>query len=658
MILKSCMSSGIKELYEFNDFVLDVGERVLRRGGEHIPLSEKTFETLSVLIRRAGHLVTKDEMMQLVWPDSFVEENNLDKNISLLRQALGEKKGEIRFIRTVRGQGYRFVAAVSRGGAEPVPELEFQRRHAPSDIETGGVGPAQKDPNPFGKKERATRIGVIAAVATALSLLIIGAYYFYFTRGNGPNEVLKGSAVRSIAVLPFENATQDPDAKYLSDGISESLINRLSQISNFTVMSRSSAARYKGSELDAQEIGDELGVQAVLSGSVNLVGDQLVVTIRLDDARDGRHIWGDQYVRKFADILEMQSEIAQEVTSQLRIRLSGAEREQLAKNYTQNAEAYQLYLKGVYFWNKYPAKEYEKSREYYEQAIDIDPKYALAYSGLSDYYGYAANNGSVLPADNWSKAEAAAEKALAIDDSLSEAHNSLAAVKMYFYRDWDSAEREFKRAIETDPKNTEAHQLYGGFLIIRGRPQAGIAEKRIAIDVEPLSLRLNRQLGRALYWIRDFDGAIDQYRKTLELDSNDAYTHELLGNAYEKKQMQKEAIAEWSKALRLNEEVQMADMLDRVSAGSGFDAAVRSLWSKRIEEFTQKSATGRYIPAMNFATAYAHLRDKENAFKWLTKAELERNRLIFDLKLEPIFDEWKTDPRFAQLLARVGPTAG
>ncbi|MGI8812124.1 MAG: winged helix-turn-helix domain-containing protein [Pyrinomonadaceae bacterium] len=645
------MACDHKELYAFDGYTLDVAEHLLLRGTEHVAVSEKTFETLCVLVRNAGRLVTKDELMRQVWTDSFVEENNLDKNISLLRQALGEKKGEMKFIRTVRGQGYRFVADVTSGSpTEPVtPQLVIS--------DSDAVMPERRAPEiqdairRTGDNQKTRRaLFIFAAVALCLTI----AAGLYFTWGNVSTEPKNSASVDSIAVLPFENDAQGPDAEYLSDGISESLINRLSQISNLKVMSRSAVSRYKGVEQDAQKVGGELSVRAVLSGSVNQLGDQMVVTVRLDDARNGQHIWGEQYVRKLADILTVQSEIARDVTSKLKIRLSGAEQEKLTKNYTQNPDAYQLYLKGIYYWNKYPAKEYEKSREYYQQAIDVDPKYALAYSGLSDYYGYAANNGTVPPGDNWSKAEAAAEKALMLDDSLGEAHNSLAAVRMYFYHDWEGAEREFERALESNPNSAEAHQLYGGYLIIRGRSAAGLDEKKKAVEIEPMSLRLNRQLGRAFYWIRDYDGAIDQYRKTLELDSNDAYTHELLGDALEKKELQKEAVAEWSRALRLNDEQELAATLDRTFLRSGFGAAVRSLWQKRTDQFKEKSNSGRYLPAMNYALAYTRLGDKEKAFAWLAKAEPERNRLIFDLKLEPIYDTLKTDTRFGEIMGRAG----
>ncbi len=395
-------------------------------------------------------------------------------------------------------------------------------------------------------------------------------------------------------------------------------------------------------------------MQAILLGRVIQRNDLLTLRLELVDARTENVIWTEQYNRKQADLVSLQNEIARDVSNKLRVKLSGAEQQKLTKSYTENVEAYQLYLKGRYYWYKFPAKEYEKSRDYYQQAIDVDPNYALAYAGLAEYYGFAAANGVLPPDENWLKSEAAVNKALALDDTLPDAYNALAGVTLYYHDDWAKAERELKRAIELNANYPEAHSHYATNLLDFGRSEEALAQMKKALELDPLSLRFNRNLAMGFYYLRQYDHAVEQYQKTLELDPNDVYTHELLGNTYEQKGMQKEAISEWSKALRLTEANEAATMLERNFAASGFNAAFRVLWQKKLEQLNEKARSGKYVPAMNFTLAYARLADKEQAFAWLAKAEKERNRLIFDVKLDPIYNSLRDDPRFQNLLRRVG----
>ncbi|MGI8640800.1 MAG: FlgO family outer membrane protein [Pyrinomonadaceae bacterium] len=499
-------------------------------------------------------------------------------------------------------------------------------------------------------------------VSAIIAVVLLGAisaiaYFAFFTKSNTKQ-------IESIAVMPFVNESGNADVEYLSDGMTETLISSLSNIPKLNVKARSSVFRYKGKELDFQKIAQELKVQAILFGRVIQRGDQITLNLELVDAQTENILWAEQYNRKQTDLVSLQSEIALDVSQKLKIKLSGVEQQKLTKNYTANTEAYQLYLKGLFYWNKFPTKEYEKSRDYFEQAIDVDPIYALAFSGLADYYGFRANSGLVPPDEYWLKAEAAANKALALDASLGEAHSSLAAVKMYYYRDWAGAERELKQAIELSPNNSETHQLYGGYLIIHGRFDEGLAEHKKALELEPLSLRLNRNLARAFYRIRDYDRAIEQYQKTLELVPNNAFTHRLLGDAYQEKGMQKEAVAEWSKALRLTgdtgavttltDDQESAMLLERTFAASGFNAAVRALWQRELEKLNEKTRREEYFSAMEYVIAYTRLADKEQAFAWLAKAEQERNWLIFQAIRDPRYDSLHSDSRFQDLLRRVG----
>jgi tetratricopeptide (TPR) repeat protein len=323
--------------------------------------------------------------------------------------------------------------------------------------------------------------------------------------------------------------------------------------------------------------------------------------------------------------------------------LSLADEQKLAKNYTQNTEAYQAYLKGLYYWNKGPAPGYEKSRDYFQQAIDLDPSYALAHSGLALFYSYAAANGLLPPDENWPKTEAEANKALALDETLAESYNPLAAVKLYYYRDWPAAERYFRRGIELDPNFAEIHNHYALCLYLFGQNEEALTEIQRAVELEPLSLRFNLSRGMILFSLRQYDRAIDQLRKTLELEPNFALAHEWLGNAYEQKGMHKEAIAEWGKALTLNDEGELASTLERAYAASGFETAVRALAQKKLERLNEKTGRGDYVPAIEYVTAYTRLGEKEQAFAWLTKAVEERNRFALEIKVNPIFDNLRSD---------------
>ena len=370
--------------------------------------------------------------------------------------------------------------------------------------------------------------------------------------------------------------------------------------------------------------------------------------------RTGNQLWGEQYNRKMKDLVALQSEIARDVSEKLRLRLTSTEQQRLARRGTENTEAYQAYLKGRYYWSKYPAPGFEKSRDYFQQAIDLDPTYALAYTGVADYYGFASAIGFLPPNENWPKAAAAANKALALDDTLAEAYNPLAAVKLYYYRDWPAAERYFRRAIELNPNYAEVRLHYALCLVRLGRGEEALAEVQRAIALDPLSVRANANWASILFEMREYDRAIDQFRKTLELDPNIAPTHESLGYAFEHKGRYGEAIAEWSKALTLSGAGAQASSLERTYAASGFEAAVRALTQQRLEKLNERMKRGEYVPAIEYVTAYIRLGDKEQGFVWLEKAVQERNGSALEINANPIYDKLHDDPRFQDLMAREG----
>src|SRR5712691_10965772 len=443
--------------------------------------------------------------------------------------------------------------------------------------------------SPWWRKRAALWIGAAALIA----VLGAGGWYYGFAR--------RGETIDSVAVLPFVNASADPNTEYLSDGITESLINSLSQLPHLKVMSRDSAFMYKGKETDARTVRQALGVRAVFKGRVMQRGDNLDISAELVDARDNSHIWGQQYSRKSSDIFALQGELAKEITGMLRMRLTGEDEERMAKSYTVNPEAYQDYLKGRFWWNKRSEDGADKGIEYFQQAIAKDSTYALAYDGLADGYNILGNYGYVPPKEAYPKAKEAALKALQIDDTLAEAHTSLAFVKTDYDWDWSGAEKEFQRAIELNPNYAYAHALHGYHLFRMGRFEDAIAENKRALELDPLSLVANRILGQAFYYARKYDQAIEQLRKTLELDPNFTLAHMFLGMAYVQESKYKEGLAEIEKELGVSHgNAQALSVLGHAYAVAGRRVEAQKALGQLNELSKQK-----FVPAAYMAIIYA-----------------------------------------------------
>jgi eukaryotic-like serine/threonine-protein kinase len=454
-----------------------------------------------------------------------------------------------------------------------------------------------------------------------------------------------------LAVLPFVNGSADPNAEYLSDGISESLINSLSRLPNLKVMSRDSAFRYKGKDTDAQIVARELGVRTVLKGRVTQLGGNLAISAELIDATDSSHIWGQQYSRKPADIFALQEKIAKEITKALRLRLTGQEEKSLARTYTTNPEAYRGYLQGRYWANKRTEDGITKGIECFQQAIAKDPAYALAYCGLADCYSMHANYGFLPPKIGYSKANDAALKALELDDTLSEAHVSLGFIKSDYTWDWAGSETEFQRAIALNPNYATAHQWYGYALWRTGHFEESIAEHRRALQLDPLSLPVNRNLGLAYYLARQYDLAIEQLRKTREMDSSFVLTREYLGLAYLEKGMYKEAIVSCEEAAALVSASPYAiSALGYVYAVAGKKAAAQN-----VRERLQKLSEQKYLSPRFMASIYAGLGEKEKALESLNAAYEDRSLQIGPgIIADPTYDSLHAEPRFQDLLRRMG----
>jgi TolB-like protein/Flp pilus assembly protein TadD len=582
-----------KPVYTFGPFCLDAEERVLLRNGGHVSLAPKAFATLLLLVEKSGHVVEKCELMQAVWPDTFVEESNLAQNIFRLRKMLREGGGRD-YIETVPRRGYRFVGDV-RESSEAGSEVESGRRAAPELTQAG-----DKD-------------------------------------------------ISSVAVLPFANDSNNPKLAYLSDGLAESIINNLSRLTSLKVMARSTTFRYRGPEVEAWKVGRMLNVGAVLTGRVYKFGRNIVVGAELVNVTDGSQVWGEKYQRPVSNILVLQEEIAKNVAATLRLKLSIEDKRRLEKRHTNDAEAYLLYLKGRYFWGRRTAAWLRKSVQYFRRAIEADDRYALAYAGLADAYNLLCGYSVLSPAEAFPRAKEAALKALELDETLAEAHTSLAHIIMPFEWDWAAAEREYRRAIELDPNCSASHHWYSVYLRIMGRFDEALAELQTALELEPLSLIINAALGTHFHLARQPALAIEQLSKTIELDANFPYAYFIRGLAYEQAGRHKEAVAELRKAVRLSDNPEYLSRLGCAHASSKRRGEARAILRK-LNELRKR----KYVAGYDLAALHTALGENDLAFAWLETALAERDETLCLLGIDPILDNLRSDPRFTELLSRVG----
>ena len=601
------MSQQPKFVYEFGPFCLDTEERVLLRDGKLVPLKPKVYETLLALVRNSRHVVEKEKLMQEVWPDTFVEDNNLTGNIFALRKAFDHYN----FIETVPRRGYRFIADVRQVQVEAI--------------------------NLPGQEARTFTQVVIKEV--------IGT---------------QTEQINSLAVLPFINASADPKAEYLSDGITESVISHLSQLPQLKVMAGSTVFRYKGRVDDPQGIGRELQVRAVLLGRVLQLGEKLIIRTELIDVADGSQIWGAQFNRTPSDVLHLQTEIAEEISRALQLRITNAEKQHLVKTHTQNIEAYHHYLRGRYYWNKRTPADLQRALEYFWQAVDEDPTYALAYTGIADCYNWLGYFfGRMLPQEAMPKARAAALKALDIDDTLGEAYASLAFVKYVFEWQWKEAQDYFKKAIELNPRYPPVRHVYSVYLATVWRQfDQALAEVNKGLELDPLSLPINHMVGQLLLLARRPDEAIAQFRKTLETDPRYTLAHSNMGYAFEYKQMYPEAVEEFLQGNPFGDtSAGNLAVLERAFRVSGWEGYLRKLLDLSLARWESDGRWHGY--AYSIARNYARLGDRNNAFLWLEKAYIAHSGMLIWTPIELHFDSLRSDPRYLDLHRRLNlPTLG
>ncbi|HYT20700.1 MAG TPA: protein kinase [Candidatus Polarisedimenticolia bacterium] len=486
-------------------------------------------------------------------------------------------------------------------------------------------------------------LAVIVVVLLTVAGLGFGAYRWLAPRS--------GSSIDSLAVLPFANVTADPNSEYLSDGLTESLIGSLSQLPNLAVRPRSAVFRYKAKDVDPQKAAGELKVAAVVTGRVTQRGDSLLVSAELTDIRANRNVWSEQYDRKLSDALTVQREIAGEISARLRERLTGEQKAKLSNGGTSNPEAYQLYLKGRYYWDKRTPDTLNKSRDYFQQAIEKDSNYALAYVGLAEYYAVISDYTYIPYSETNPKVKTYATRALAVDDTQAEAH-ALLAIAHDTDWEWSAAAREFERALELNPNLSRTHVFYGFHFDYLGDREHALLHYRRAVELEPLNLNANDNLASEYFFTKQYDQAIEQAKKTLEIDPNFADAHSRLSFMYRFTGKYDLWLEEWEKAARLNndsEDIARVEAAKREYPKSGYRGAI-----KRVVSLLEEQAKRIYIDPAWIAANYAFLGEKDRAFSWLEKAYVEKSGFVSSIKSAPEFDSLRSDPRYADLLKRMG----
>ena len=641
------MNEAQTHVYEFGDFRIDAAKRLLlKRDGERVPLTPKAFDTLLYLVEHSGTLLDKDELLKAVWADTIVEENNLNQHISTLRRVLGEKRDEHQYILTVPGRGYRFVADVSThtNGDEQQKVGEDQPALDEKQAKESNAGAASQLDQRAGKPHRNVWLGLLAGIVTVG--LVVAALYFWRARTK-PASV---SSIRTIAVLPFKPLVAENRDEALEMGMADTLIARLSNSREIIVRPLSSVRRYGGLEQDAQVAGRELGVESVLDGSLQRWGDRIRVNARLVSVSNGAALWTGTFDEKFTGVFAVQDAISERVTGALALRLSDEEKNRLTKRYTENIEAYQLYLIGRYHLLKLTPTELRKGIEYFQRALEIDPTYALAYGGLAEAYRASSISGDMPPRDVFPKAKAAALKALEIDESLADVHATLGMIHIWFDWDWAGAERECKRAIDLNPNSGDAHRAYALLLFYLGQHDEAVAEGKRARELDPLSLLNNTLEGMFLHFAGRDDEAAARLQKALELDPNFWIAHLTLSKVYTRRRMYPEAIAALSQARKFS-----GGNTETISL-TGYNWALsgnRAQAQTALAELKSLS-TQRYVPSYNIAMIYNGLDEKEEALAWLEKAYEERDVRLTFAKIDPKWDSFRSDFRFASLIKRIG----
>ncbi|HVF46111.1 MAG TPA: winged helix-turn-helix domain-containing protein [Pyrinomonadaceae bacterium] len=633
--MSSAGNSITGHIYEFEGFRLDANKRLLyRENGQVVPLMPKAFEILLYLVRNTGAVIEKDDLMTAIWPDTAVEENNLTQNISGLRRVFGEKPGEHRFIATVPGRGYKFVADVQPidRSASPVSNLDAAL-HSPSN-EVAAI-----------RIPETSRTRNIPARAIFGSLVLLAVAVGGFLLWTGVQQSSTDKRIQSLAVLPFKPLVKDHRDESLELGMADTLILKLNGGDQISVRPLATVRRFASIDQDPIKAGRVLGVDAVLDGSIQIVNDRVRISAKLFRVTDGKQLWSGQYDERSSDIFALQDSISERVASALQATL----RARTGKNYTDNLEAYQLFTKGKFHSARLILPEVQKGIAYYEQAIAADPNYALAYVELSNAYRAMVLTNDAAPRDVSPKAKAAALKAVELDGSLSEAHTALAVISFWYDFDPASAETHHLRALELDPNSAQSHFAYAHLLSNTGRHEKALAEIRRALELDPVSLAANALQGQILFFAGKDDEALRSLQATAEMDKNFWLAPLFMSRIYLKKGMWEEAIASAKTAADLTRgNAEAVATVGYAHAKAGRVDAARGI----IRELEDRAKT-RYVPAYGIAAIYAALGENNTALDLLERSYSQRDALMVFLKVDLKWDDLRSEPRFAELMRKM-----
>ena len=623
-------------IYTFGEFRLDTAEHALRHGAEQIPLTPKAIELLTLLIERRGQTLTKNELMDALWHETYVDENNLAVTVLMLRKAFGESAFDKKFIETVPKRGYRFVADVEETNADLLIEKQTLTRITIEEKETQGLK--------SGLRRRS-----IALAAVALIVGGLGVFLFFRFWNSPPDKKTSAqvNAPRTLAVLPLKNLSKENADESLSIGLTDALITKLGNIRGLAVRPTSAVLPFAADQETPKKIGEKLNVETVLDGKIQRGGGRVRVSVQLVKTADGAILWAENFDEADADLFKIQDSISARVADAFRLKNPD---EQTASRRTEDFEAYKLYLRGRYAWNKRTTEGLRQSVRFFEQAIDRDPTFALAFAGLADAYVLLSEYNTAPPRESFPQAKAAAQKALAIDAGLAEAHTTLAYALANYDWNFAEAEREYLKAIELNPNYATAHQWYAEFLSAMRRFDEAKTEIRRAEELDPLSPIIQSIVGLIFYHSRDFDAAIAQYQKTINNYPGFPIVYAYLSLAYAQKGMFDEAFEAETKLLQaVGTDEKNVESLRRIYRQNGWKVFLQTLL-----DMTNLEAQKHYVNSFSQAFLYMRMGEREQALQWLEKSFAERHRYVVYLNADPNADFLRGDARFQDLIRRVG----
>lgn len=654
------MRNHAAHYYEFGPFRLDVNERELRKEGKVLTLTPKAFDTLLILVERRGTLVEREELMGLLWPDSFVEESNISQNVSVLRRALGETNIKRRFIETVPKRGYRFVATVREFRGEPVaPHTEEADVEAINEEESGELsvesGPKTLVGLSPSRPHVSRRLRMIVLLCLASLICITGGIYFWKTKRvkeAQASSVTSINRIRSLAILPLKPLGKESSDEYLGLGMADALIVKLGRFQQLSVLPTSTVLRYVGREYDALAVGHQLGVDAILNGTVQHDGDRFRIMLVMIRVNDGRALWSEKFDERFTDLFALQDSVSERVAEALSLRISEEEKKLLTKHYTENLEAYQSYLMGLYFWSKRTKDGLLKAVESFQQAIKQDQSYAPAYAGLGDsynliaYYGY----GESPRKETYEQARVAAMKALEIDKALAEAYTTLGMISVFNDDDYSSGEKMYKRAIELNPNYGAVHVRYAWLLMSQGNLEKALQEIKWGQEVDPVSPFANAALGQMYYYQRNFDEAIRFSGKALDLEPDMFIAHYIVTLSYEQKGMFEESLKELKKT-RASANNYMETSMTLEILGHIYASVGRTYEARKILDELQKMQKqhGNGFFHLSLAVLYEALGNRARALEYVKNYLETKAVLPVTFRFDPRSEILRADPKYAGL---------